>query len=200
MSMVDICRLLGLSSNPVNYHSSNPHVFPAGAFATPDLTLYGLNETPSTSRLLSPRDLAAIANPELTMAVRKIVQPLRLPCFEQFSQHHGSKSQMEAHVAPFALLASLTKSFVHLLVRSGLDAASLDMSMAAAKAKAQGRSIRKTKQPRDHLLTPSHIIRGLSGGSIQRDRPLAATISFCLARLGLGVSTSQPVTMATRAG
>jgi hypothetical protein len=128
------------------------------------------------------------------MAIREIVRPLALSCFAPLSDDRGTKLQMEAKVAPFALLASLTQSFVNLLVQGGLEAASLDMSMAIAKAKAQGRNTRKQKLPRDHLLTPSHIIRGLTGGSIQRGRPLATT-SFCLARLG--VSTLPPV-MATQ--
>jgi hypothetical protein len=203
MSMIDVRRPLGLPSSSVSYHSLNPHAFSQGAFTSPDLKLYNPTEMPSISQLLSsPRDLVAIANPKLSMAIRDIVQPLGLVCFDRltpesslfaFSECRGTKSQVETQVAPYALLASLTKSFVHLLVRSGLDAAGLDMSMATAKAKADGRSTRKSKQPRDRLLTPSHIIRGLTGGSIQRGRPLTAA-SLCLARLGI----SQPVTMGTQ--
>jgi hypothetical protein len=202
--MIDVRRPLGLLSSSIPDHPSNTHLVSPSVFTSPDLTLYIPTEIPSISQLLySPRDLVATANPELSMAIRDIVQPLRLVCFDRLSprglllDHRGTKSQVEAQVAPYALLASLTKTFVHLLVRSGLDAANLDMSMATAKAKAEGRGTRKSKQPRDRLLTPSHIIRGVTGGSNQHSRPLAAASLF-LARLGSGVS-SQPITMTTRA-
>ena len=196
MPMVDIRRPLNLPSSSINYNSLNPHLISPGPITTQDSTHCTPAGSLSISQLLcSPHDLVAVANPEVIMAIREIVHSLRLSSFNRLSDNRVTKSEMEAEMAPFALLASLTQTFVHLLVRSGLDNANLDVSMATTKAKSQGRIVRKTKQPRDRLLTPSHIIRGLTSSSVQRDR---AAMSLCLARLGLGVSTSESVTVATR--
>jgi hypothetical protein len=98
------------------------------------------------------------------------------------------RSEVDAQLAPYALLASVTKNFIKLLVSSGLDTANRDMTMFAAKAKAEGQSTRRTKRLRDRLLTPSHVIRGVAAGSVRHGH-LEATLSLCLNKLGLGVSS-----------
>ena len=200
MTIVDVRNPLALPSSS-NDHHSNPHLFSSGAFASTLST--STQSLPISPLIYSPRHLLAVTHPDLTIAIRDIVQPLGLPCFRRLSPEgslaplskcRGTKSQIEVQMAPYALMASFAKTFVHLLVRSGLDTANLDMSMATAKAKAEGRNARKAKPPRSRLLTPSHVIRGLTTSSVQRGRPLAATSLF-LARFGLGVSTSHLATV-----
>jgi hypothetical protein len=83
--MIDVRRPLGLSPSSISYHSSNPHAFSQGGFTSPDLKLYNPAEMRSISQLLSSRDLVAIANPQLSMAIRDVVQPLGLVCFDSLS-------------------------------------------------------------------------------------------------------------------
>jgi hypothetical protein len=146
MTIVDVRNPLALPSSS-NDDYSHPHLFSSGVFAS---TLSTSTQSPPIPHLMySPHHLLAVTHPDLTIAIRDIVQPLGLPCFRDLSpegslsplsEYRGTKSQMEAQMAPYALMASFAKTFVQLLVRSGLDAANLDMSMATAKAKAEGRS------------------------------------------------------------
>jgi hypothetical protein len=196
IAVVDIRHLLSFQSRPDDYYPSTQGF--SHRFTTSDSSRYTITEAGSMSRLLtSARDLVAIADPEFTMAMRTIVHPLGLSNFGRtppgsssfpLSELGAFRSEVDAQLAPYALLASVTKNFIKLLVSSGLDTANLDMSAFAAKAKAEGQSTRRTKRLRDRLLTPSHIIRGVAAGSARHGH-LEATLFLCLNKLGLGVSS-----------
>lgn len=196
MPMINIKHPLGLPLAPIHHQPPGTCLFtPGHTLAVPN-SIISTGPTPNSRYLSSTHDIVAVANPDLTMGISKIIRPLALSHFGRMSidsttfpicELGGSKTQVETQLAPYALLASVTKTFISLLVQSGLDAASLDVSVIAARAKSEGRNTRKTRLTRDRLLTPSHIIRGLAGGSTQRGGALSAT-SLCLTRLGLGVS------------
>lgn len=197
MSMLDARRLLGLPSSPISDQLPTPHLLaPGQVLDTPkSIGVHPIEPTSISRFLSSSRDLVAIASPELVIAIQKLIRPLSLPHFELGSSEQFQRTweldkpraQVEAQLAPYALMASLTKNFVGLLVNTGMQTATLDSSMAAARARAEGRSTRKTKQTRDRLLTPSHIIRGLAG--VQGSSICSAT-ALCLTRLGISASES----------
>lgn len=199
ISIIDVRHPLNFQSRPVDYYPSAQAL--SHRFTTPKSPPNTFTETSSLSRTLtSARNLVAIADPGFTMAIRMIIQPLGLSNFNRtlpgsspfpLSEFGASKSEVDTQLAPYALLASLTKIFVKLLVSSGLDAANLDMSVFAAKAKAEGQSTRRTKRLRERLLTPSHIIRGVAAASGRHGHAEAAS-SLCLNKLGLGVLSFPP--------
>lgn len=189
MSMLDVRRLLGFPSGPTGDQIFTPQPFYHGLDTIESTPV---NATPISRFLSSSRDLVAIASPELIIAMKRLIQPLSLSHFELISSESlqemdKPRAQVEAQLAPYALLASLTECFVGLLVNTGMQAAALDLSVAAARSRAEGRSNRKTKQSRDRLLTPSHVIRGLA--SVQGSSIYSAT-SLCLTPLGICVSES----------
>lgn len=198
--MVDVRYPLGLPSSSIQHQKSASRFFTAEDLpATPDSNTSKRTEIrPPTRFLPSNRDLVAVANPELTLAIRRLIQPLGLSRFDTLQPEPstfplgglaGSRTEVEEHLAPYSLMASATKSFISLLVDSGMAAANVDWLMAGPKVKVGGRYSRKAKQNRDRLLTPSHIIRGLTGGSIHREGTLNAA-SLCLSRLGMVVGAS----------
>ena len=191
MSMLDVRRLLGLPLSPIGDQVSTPQPVTQGqGLDTTKSTGDSATEPAPISRFLSSsRDLVAIASPELVIAMKKLIQPLSLNHFEPVSleslqEMDKSRAQVEAQLAPYALMASLTKHFVGLLVHTGMQAAAMDLSVAAARAKAERRNARKPKQSCDRLLTPSHVIRGLTAAQG------SSTTSLCLASLGICASES----------
>ena len=131
--------------------------------------------------------LVATAEPNFITSMRSMVQPLTLPVFEDLSPRLASKSETERRLAPYALLATLTRSFVSSLVRNGLNVASLEASTSAqiSSASLDMRGHRKSKSPSPYLLTPSHIIRGLV--DVSQD------VRFvCMARMGTSADLRAP--------
>lgn len=174
MPMVDVLQLFG-------YPHTHTH-FNGGS--VPKQVIGGLANSGSS---FSDCALVATAEPNSITSMRSMVQPLKLPTFEDLSPRLASKSETERRLAPYALLATLTKSFVGSLVRNGLNVASLDASTSAmiSSASLDIRGNRKSKSPCPDLLTPSHIIRGLA--DVSRD-----VRSVCMARLGTSADLSAP--------
>jgi hypothetical protein len=113
---------------------------------------------------LSPHDLVAASDPGVTLAIRDIVRALKLSSFNAIHEPSlvgdteyplaklgATPEQVTEHLAPYALMSILTKSFIRMLIRCGLQVARHDADVAT-----QGRRKVKTM-----LLTPSHISRGL---------------------------------------
>lgn len=190
MTIVDVRRLLG--SLPPD-HPSTAQFSSSTGFLTPGPVSYASTIARSRSAC-ADRDLVAVAKPDVICAIRDMVQSLNLVSFKELASTPslcllGHKSEVESQLAPYALLATLTKSFVGLLVQSGMDAATLDASMTATQAKGEARGYRKAKTAQPYVLTPSHIFRGLAGG------PNIA-VATALARLGC-TTVQEPITMGT---
>lgn len=151
--MLDVLQLLG----PVNPRAPYSNGF------------FGPNHLPGRLATSKPdysnRDLVSTVAPEATGAMRSIVQLLHLPCFEDPSPKASTKSETERQLAPYALLATLTKRFAASLVQNGLKVALTDASASTSTAPSENRSHRKMKAPGPRLLTPSHVIRGITGES-----------------------------------
>ena len=108
----------------------------------------------------SAKNLIAVSDPTLTLAIRASVIQLQLKTFgsgNRFLSTPGGRSfrltelgvsatEIDNHIAPYALLSIVIRSFIRALVRGGLRIADQD---------AFG------KRSRTRLLTPSHILRGL---------------------------------------
>ncbi|KAH7923356.1 hypothetical protein BV22DRAFT_1130736 [Leucogyrophana mollusca] len=130
----------------------------------------------------SPRDFISIAQPAMTLAVRRTVRVLGLPSFTESTPGllqlcSNTRTTLETHLAPYSLLAASVESLVAVLVRRGLDVAKHDV----ARALPEGR-----KKAKSRLLTPSHIIRGLQSG-ITID-PTQTAVLLSLARLAVPIS------------
>jgi hypothetical protein len=107
----------------------------------------------------SAKNLIAVSDPTLTLAIRASVSQLRLKTFGYSNRFLStpsgrsfpltelgvSASEIDNHIAPYALLSIVIRSFIRALVRGGLIIADQD-----------GFGKRSTR-----LLTPSHILRGL---------------------------------------
>jgi hypothetical protein len=96
----------------------------------------------------------AVSDPSLTLSVRNIVLALRLPAFPSYHDLSAiRKQQVEAHLAPHALLSVAMKSFVKMLISGGMEV--------------MAREERRRAKARFRLLTPSHVFRAASGGIVK---------------------------------
>lgn len=144
------------------------------------------------SKHWSHRHLIAASDPNLTVAVKNIVEELRLSSFSSHSPFPSvdnqpplipfpttslgtSTSKVESHLAPHALLSLLTQTFVRVLVQGGMEIAKQDKDIAQ-------NSIRK-KKIGPGVLTPSHVLRGISSSP-------KSNVFKCLARLGIPLDTN----------
>lgn len=148
---------------------------------------------PGTSTRLSSasdRDLLTAADPTMTLAIQRLAAALKLSCVPSASaaqddlaaspKFSGTRSDVEADLAPYALLASATSVVVRHLVLGGLKA------MSSARSTVAQRPIPlKSSDGPNALLTPSHIIRGLLDSARQDDND---GLALCLMRLGYKVS------------
>ncbi|PCH40183.1 hypothetical protein WOLCODRAFT_150222 [Wolfiporia cocos MD-104 SS10] len=162
-------------------------------------TSYGLAPTmfmpPATShnkRAPPPGDLINIAHPRLVTAIRSISAAWKL-------QHLGTTSQGSSGVAelsetrqvvtdqlaPFALLATVTRCMIRLLVRRGVETYRQDETALQAlghQKRKMGRQ--QTSITPRRILTPSHILRGLAVGAQRELVDCAALLT--IAELGVG--------------
>ena len=131
----------------------------------------------SPTGLYPAKALVAIGDPPLTISISRIVNALGLKHFvslEMTSDENGrhGKTDLERSLAPFSLLAVISRLFIRLLVERGLEVASRDKKNGAGffseyEKKRDGRTT--------SMLTPTHILRGVR----ELDNVL-----WCLARLG----------------
>jgi hypothetical protein len=124
-------------------------------------------QVPRKKKWRSAKNLLAVSDPTLTLAIRDVIIPLKLNTFITGSDLLGQRmfpllalganvTDVENHIAPYALLSIVTKAFIGTLVRDGLEVANKDeVANRDEFGKDQGR---KTKT---RLLTPSHILRSL---------------------------------------
>ncbi|KAH7915481.1 hypothetical protein BJ138DRAFT_997877 [Hygrophoropsis aurantiaca] len=130
----------------------------------------------------SSRDMVSITPPAMTLAVRRHIHSLNLPSFTESSRgvtdiYLRPRSEVEDHLAPYALVSASLKGLIGILVRRGLDVAKQDLT----KTLLEGR-----KKSKPYMLTPSHIIRGLHSGATTS--PTQTAVLLSLARLAVPTS------------
>ena len=118
----------------------------------------------------TPRQTILLSSPDLTLAIHKSVGALHLPHFPELPslslQNRIPHLEVEKALAPSALLAAVLKPFISVVVRSALDIARRDMAIASGGGNdgAVAGKLTRTKRGRKMgcILTPGHVIRGLS--------------------------------------
>ncbi|KAF8213181.1 hypothetical protein K438DRAFT_1803521 [Mycena galopus ATCC 62051] len=151
--------------------------------------------------------LLAVSNPNLIVAVRRLVSVLKLPSFTDppppdspdFPQFPinpvMSRAEIEADIAPHAMLALLTKSFVRALVAGGLEIAGRDRHRALVQTDGRSRRLpvltNLYNDRERRMLTPSHILRGVVARGWDWNDELGGAIMRCLGRSGVPLHLSQ---------
>jgi len=119
-----------------------------------------------------PRQIILLSPPDLTLGIHRSVGSLHLPHLPElpslYLQNRISNSEVEKALAPSALLAAALKPFISVLIRSAVDVARRDVSIASGNGNGgavagQGK-LTRTKRGKKVgcVLTPAHVLRGLS--------------------------------------
>ena len=200
MPMVDIKRLLTREASLSAY----------GAFPASQTHRNGTSATLAqwlvSVRRWRDRDLVTLSDPHFTIAVRNIVMALKLPSFRflpanslehasellpefPLTQFGATRAQVDAHLAPHALLALLMKKMVQVLVEGGLEASRCNQELVFGLVGPQGdRHVKgaqgrgKEKEKSMKLLTPLHVMTGIV--ACRKEDKLQQAVFQCLARLG----------------
>ncbi|KAG1735195.1 hypothetical protein EDB19DRAFT_1638531 [Suillus lakei] len=162
----------------------------------------------------APQQIVSLSSPDLILAIHKSVGSLRLPHFPKFPSPSLDKCrtnlEVEEAFAPSALLAAALKPFISVLVRSAVDVAKRDIAIASgagnsgAVAVAGQGKVARTKRGRKvgSVLTPGHILRGLSlpnpvhGGGFATTT-LKDLLGLCLAGVGVPLEFGRSLTRAS---
>jgi len=152
----------------------------------------------------SPADLLAVAHPQLVIAIRSVSEMWKLEHLQTLQSSvldsdEGLMSRTEINkprqevlddLAPYATLAVVARSMIRMLVQRGLDVVRQDETAVRMLGKYERAKIRQkisrgqTAAGGRRLLTPSHVLRGLTLGA-QRGLAESATL-VGIARLGIG--------------
>lgn len=162
----------------------------------------------------SARQIVSLSPPDLILAIHRSVGSLCLPHFPEFPSPSldmcRTNSEVEEVFAPSALLAAALKPLITVLVRSAVDVAKRDIAIASgagnsgAVAVAGQGKVARTKRGRKlgSILTPGHILRGLSlpnpvhGGGLGMTT-LKDVLGLCLAGVGVPVEFGRSMTRAS---
>ncbi|KAG1780601.1 hypothetical protein EV702DRAFT_1042864 [Suillus placidus] len=173
----------------------------------------------ASSQMLRPwrhsaRQIVSLSPPDLILAIHRSVGSLRLPHYPELPSPSLDKrrtnSEVEEAFAPSALLAAVLKPFIAVLVRSAVDVAKQDIAIASgagnsgAVGVAGPGKVARTKRGRKvgSILTPGHILRGLSlpnpvhGGGLATNT-LKDVLGLCLAGVGVPVEFGRSLTRAS---
>jgi hypothetical protein len=150
--------------------------------------------------------LVAACDPQMCLAVERIITPLKLPAFAcslpEHSQSQSSpqypldmlgadKATIESRLAPYAMLGLATQQFVRALIKGGLEVAKGEKAIVAGLAvPKRRRKIGKEKDSAVSMLTPAHIMNSIvSHGRGRRlaNREVDVAMLGCLGRLRVPV-------------
>jgi len=162
-------------------------------------------------RNLRGADLVAASDPNLTVAVRNVIRSLKLPSFGSSSQNSQAlypldelgmdRTQVENHLAPYAILATVVQRFMGTLIEGGLSFARREKATSIdSTQQATNKMRRDGKEPQipGSLLTPAHILNSVisrAQGSISQSNVLDVALLECLARLGVPATPEEPSTV-----
>ncbi|OJA15825.1 hypothetical protein AZE42_04029 [Rhizopogon vesiculosus] len=166
----------------------------------------------------TPRQVILLSPPDLTLAIHKSVDSLRLSHFPElpslYLQNYISNSEIEEALAPSALLAAVLKPLISILVRSAVDVARRDITITSGSGNGGGVAgqgkLSRTKRGKKVgcILTPGHVLRGLSlpahaaaggmssapGGGGLVTTTLKDVLGLCLTRLGVPLEFGRSLT------
>ena len=157
---------------------------------------------------LDSHQLVVTSEPQLTLSICKLVELLGLSTFStspslspprRSTGFHSplrelgeSMAQVEARLAPYALLSHLAKRFIRELVESALEVANQGKMVASGITptmhKGEKRRSKKNRATSTRLLTPTHILNGILALEKERDHrqeKVKLAVFLCLARLGM---------------
>ncbi|KAG1818657.1 uncharacterized protein BJ212DRAFT_1479650 [Suillus subaureus] len=162
----------------------------------------------------SPRQIVSLSPPDLILTIHRSVGSLRLSHFPELPSpsldNRRTNSEVEEAFAPSALLAAVLKPFIAVLVRSAVDVAKRDIAIASGVGNSstvavagQGK-VARTKRGRKvgSVLTPGHLLRGLSLPNPVHGDGLATTtlkdmLGLCLAGVRVPVEFGRSLTRAS---
>ena len=133
-----------------------------------DGTIQDCSETalkPGGSKAFRDVDLVQAAHPQMTMAVRDIVHRLKLSSFlpppGRVEMIGGSRRSLEAQLAPHAVLAIATQSFLRVLIEGGLHVSKKDAVVTGPTRSKRSSQVTRVEGSSTSMLTPAHILSGL---------------------------------------
>jgi hypothetical protein len=145
--------------------------------SSPSPRVFSVPTLKSLLRASSAQWVEAV-DPALTVAVRDVACSLGVGCVTTStatglvrspSTRVSSKAELYSHLAPYALLAAVTKFLVGDLVKGGLEVMHSGATRMEMRRKPRGRQ--KAEEQRDEavkmkMLVPNHILQWLRGGSL----------------------------------
>jgi len=137
--------------------------------------------------------VVCVADPRLTLEVRRVIHLLHLPFFRTPS-YRGSvfpldqlgqaSEEVQSVLAPYALLAMCLRPFIRNIISSGLGVAKRQKDFANMQV--FSRKSNKWTQGQKHnisLLTPAHVLTGIREYGKSGDR-LGEAVLLCLSTIG----------------
>lgn len=164
----DVTQMVGFECPPEMERRRGPiiHVY---TLLAPSRTPHWPAHSGRISLTSNPRDLTAVAHPQLTRLVRQEVASLSLSCFHVASGTEGdaemlldrgfvlgrNRQEVDETLSPHALVAITLEQLVKDLVRGALQVA----REMHSRTKAVHSGAREDAPP--PLLTPTHVLQGL---------------------------------------
>lgn len=168
----------------------------------------GPDRTRVYSMVGSPQALVSAADPRLTLHIRRLVENLGLskfrprlktaenPTIYPIDALGGHHLEIRNTVAPYALLALVTKSFVRVLVERGLEVANRDKIIGAGLSSSRPqKGNRRGQATASRMLTPTHILSGIltrGRGRCTSPDALDTVVLLCLSKLGVAADPDTP--------
>lgn len=167
------------------------------------LTTRNLVQEPPITHTAIPgnKALVRLADPHLVLAIKRLIHPLNLSSFENWSgcvspfpldYLEQATEGIEATLAPYSLLAMCLRPFIRRIIHLGLGVAKQQKSL---REQVYCRTSAKGGGQHDiSLLTPTHILTGLrSHGreTVQGETSVDEAILLCLSNLGMIFSSCQ---------
>ncbi|KAJ7774622.1 hypothetical protein DFH07DRAFT_986648, partial [Mycena maculata] len=197
MPMIDVSRLLPRRHRATSLAPSRMIVplnapLAAQAYQRPEARVRDGNWDTRAPALL------AVTDPTLISAVRDLVLALKLPSLNSSSPTSTelpkfpidpalSPAEIQADIAPYAMLSLLTRQFVRALVKTGLDVTTRDRQRAMVQIDGRARrlpGVAELFSDRERrMLTQSHILRGVVTRGWNDE--LGTALMGCLARSGV---------------
>lgn len=154
---------------------------------------------------LDAKTIVHLADPHLTLALRRLIRPLnlstfdsRLSCDSPFPLDHIGQTpdDIKATLAPYSTLAVCLRPFIRRIVLSGLDVAKRQKVLFASSRKHPKRGP-QDYEPDISLLAPAHILTGIRNRGRQASRNgggIDEAILLCLSGLGTVLGSPQQET------
>jgi len=137
-----------------------------------------------------------VADPRLTLEVRRVIHLLHLPFFKTPS-HRGSifpldqlgqaSEEVQSVLAPYALLAMCLRPFIRNIISSGLGVAKRQKDFV--KTQVLARKSNKWNQDQKNnisLLTPAHVLTGIREHGKSGDH-IGKVVFLCLSTIGTAI-------------